>query len=68
MTTRRGPNFVETHNYSLRRVMDGGANSQLEFEFEVSGIKWLLNSWLNPKSRVNPSEKTVRYRDSAIRY
>jgi len=68
VTTRRGPNFVETHNYSLRRVMDGGANSQLEFEFEVSGIKWLLNSWLNPKSRVNPSEKTVRYRDSAIRY
>ena len=68
VTTRRGPNFVETHNYSLRRVMDGGANSQLEFEFEVSGIKWLINSWLNPESRVNPSEKTARYRDSAIRY
>ncbi|QEF99617.1 Poly-beta-1,6-N-acetyl-D-glucosamine N-deacetylase precursor [Stieleria maiorica] len=68
VTTRRGPNFVETHNYNLRRVMDGGANTQLEFEFEVSGIKWLLHSWLHPKAKYNPSEKLARYRDDKVRY
>lgn len=68
VTTRRGPNLIGTHNFSLRRVMDGGANSQLEFELEVSGLKWLVHSWLNPKSRTNPSEKTARYRESGIRY
>ncbi|MGB0598524.1 MAG: polysaccharide deacetylase family protein [Rubripirellula sp.] len=67
VTTRRGPNYVETHPFCLRRVMDGEATSQLEFELEVSGLKWLLRSWFHCEKRWNPSEKHSRYRDRQTR-
>ena len=68
VTTKRGPNFVETPNLSLRRIMDGGANSQLEFELEVSGLKWLVHSWFHPEAKTSPGEKHRKYKDDPNPY
>lgn len=67
-TTLYGPNGPETPLLSLRRYMDGGNLSQLEFEFELSGLRWLLWSRRNPDQKWAPAEKLVTYAESGQLY
>ncbi len=60
-TTRQGPNFVSTPAFALRRVLDGEDQSQLEFEFCVSSLRWLVHALFHPNRRHSPSEKLARY-------
>jgi peptidoglycan/xylan/chitin deacetylase (PgdA/CDA1 family) len=68
MTTRNGPNYPETPALSLRRYLTGEAMTDLEFEFALSGIRWLAQSELKPAVRYEPSEKRVRYQDQPDLY
>ncbi len=62
-TTRQGPNFVNTPPFALRRVLDGEDQSQLEFEFCVSSLRWLMHALFHPDRRHSPSEKLARYHE-----
>ena len=63
-TTRMGPNFPETPLLALRRLMNGEDRSQLEFEFELSNVRWLLAQLAGKADRATPSEKSRAYRDT----
>jgi peptidoglycan/xylan/chitin deacetylase (PgdA/CDA1 family) len=64
VTTLNGPNFVETPLYALRRIMDGEDRTQLEFEFEMSFLKWMIRLPFSPSLLYQPSEKLVSYKTS----
>jgi peptidoglycan/xylan/chitin deacetylase (PgdA/CDA1 family) len=64
-TTRSGPNFTTTPLLSLRRVMNGEDRTQLEFEFEMSNVRWLLSRLVGRGDYSTPSEKRRAYRDEA---
>ena len=68
VTTRNGPNYPETPALSLRRYLTGEAMTELEFEFALSGVRWLAQSLLKPAVRYQPSEKRVRYQDQPDLY
>jgi peptidoglycan/xylan/chitin deacetylase (PgdA/CDA1 family) len=68
VTTRNGPNFPQTPPLSLRRYLTGEAMSALEFEFELSGVRWLVGTALSPKKRFAPSEKVLRYSEQPELY
>lgn len=61
VTTRNGPNYPATPVLSLRRFLTGEAMSAAEFEFELSGLRWLAHALRHPGSRHVPSEKRLRY-------
>lgn len=61
VTTRPGPNLRLTNPLSLRRVLNGEINSQIEFEFEMSNLRWLVKSAFNPRFRLNPKPQTQSY-------
>lgn len=65
-TTRQGPNFITTPPYALRRVLDGEDQSQLEFEFCISSLRWLIYTLLHPERRYSPSEKLARYHEDGV--
>jgi peptidoglycan/xylan/chitin deacetylase (PgdA/CDA1 family) len=64
-TTRSGPNFTATPLLALRRVMNGEDRTQLEFEFEMSNVRWLLSRLIGRGDHSTPSEKRRAYRDEA---
>lgn len=61
VTTRNGPNFPATPVLSLRRYLTGEAMSDSEFEFALSGARWLATAAARPRTRWAPSEKRLRY-------
>lgn len=63
VTTRYGPNFGRTPLLALRRYLTGQENTQLEFEFEVSGLRWLAHTVLHPSRLFEASEKLVKYKE-----
>lgn len=67
VTTRNGPNYAETPVLSLRRYLTGEAMSDLEFEFCLSGLRWLARAPFDPR-RYAPSEKRVRYQEQPDLY
>ncbi len=64
-TTMQGPNFPKTPLLALRRILNGEDRNQLEFEFEMSNIKWLAHIILHPKNLFVPNEKTKGYASEA---
>lgn len=64
-TTRSGPNFTATPLLALRRVMNGEDRTQLEFEFEMSNVRWLLSQLIGRGDYSTPSEKRRAYREEA---
>ena len=60
VTTRLGPNFPQTPSLALRRFLDGEDRTQLEFEFEMSNLRWLLYAILHPRRWCEADEKRVR--------
>ena len=60
-TTRQGPNLRATPLLALRRVLDGEEQTQLEFEFSLSMLRWFLHVFRYPRRLHCPSEKLVRY-------
>jgi peptidoglycan/xylan/chitin deacetylase (PgdA/CDA1 family) len=67
-TTRNGPNYPDTPALSLRRYLTGEAMTDLEFEFGLSGVRWLARMPMDPTTRYRPSEKRVRYQDQPELY
>ncbi len=67
-TTLYGLNSPKTPLLSLRRFMDGGNTSHLEFEFELSGLRWLLWSLSHRGERWQPAEKLELYTSSGQLY
>lgn len=67
-TTLYGCNSPRTPRLSLRRFMDGGNQTRLEFEFELSGLRWLLWGLRHPSRRWRPDEKLVKYTESGRLY
>lgn len=63
VTTRNGPNFAQTPVLGLRRYLTGEAMSDLEFEFGLSGLRWLVHGARHPRQRYEASEKRLRYKD-----
>ena len=63
-TTRSGPNLPSTPLLALRRLMNGEDRSQLEFEFELSNVRWLCARLLGKADASVPSEKTRAYRET----
>jgi peptidoglycan/xylan/chitin deacetylase (PgdA/CDA1 family) len=63
-TTRSGPNFPATPLLALRRLMNGEDRTQLEFEFELSNLRWLLARLVGKADRATPSEKNRAYRET----
>ena len=63
-TTRSGPNFPSTPLLALRRLMNGEDRTQLEFEFELSNLRWLLARVVGKADRSTPSEKSRSYRET----
>lgn len=63
-TTRSGPNLPSTPLLALRRLMNGEDRSQLEFEFELSNLRWLLARLLGKADTAVPSEKLRAYRET----
>jgi peptidoglycan/xylan/chitin deacetylase (PgdA/CDA1 family) len=63
-TTRTGPNFSSTPLLALRRLMNGEDRTQLEFEFELSNLRWLLARILGKADHSTPSEKSRSYRET----
>ncbi len=61
VTTMQGPNFPKTPILALRRVLNGEDRNQLEFEFEMSNLKWLFHVLLYPNDLYAPNEKTKSY-------
>jgi peptidoglycan/xylan/chitin deacetylase (PgdA/CDA1 family) len=68
VTTHDGPNFAETPPLALRRHIDGEYSTQLEFEYAVSGLGWLLHTLRHPARRYVPSEKSAPYHRTGITY
>ena len=68
VTTKNGPNFPETPVLSLRRYLTGEAMTQREFEFELSGVRWLAGTMRSSQNRFAPSEKRVRYSEQPDLY
>jgi peptidoglycan/xylan/chitin deacetylase (PgdA/CDA1 family) len=68
VTTRNGPNYPRTPALALRRYLTGEAMSDLEFEFGLSGLRWLIRTPLGWANRFEPSEKRVRYREQPDLY
>jgi len=67
-TTLFGANSPATPMLSLRRYMDGGNQTQIEFEFEISGLRWLLWGLRHRAERWRPAEKLVKYSESGRLY
>lgn len=63
VTTRYGPNFARTPLLALRRYLTGQENTQLEFEFELSGLRWIAHTCLHPARLFEASEKRVKYKE-----
>ena len=63
-TTRSGPNVPSTPLLALRRLMNGEDRTELEFEFELSNIRWLLARLVGRADHAVPTEKVRSYRDS----
>ena len=61
VTTMQGPNLPQTPLLSLRRVLNGEDRNQLEFEYEMSNLGWLVHVLLHPKDLYTPNEKLVDY-------
>ena len=57
VTTRQGPNSTRTPIFALRRVMNGESSGQLEFEFQMSNLRWLQHAIRKPSGRHCPSEQ-----------
>ena len=66
-TTRQGPNFLKTPLLALRRVLNGENRSQLEFEFEMSNLRWLLWAVLHPRYYAMPTER-VKFKQATGAY
>ncbi|MFQ5733879.1 MAG: polysaccharide deacetylase family protein [Planctomycetaceae bacterium] len=66
VTTRLGPNFPRTPILALRRVLNGENRSQIEFEFQMSNLRWLLHILIRPWRIFAPSEKKRPYRDCPV--
>jgi len=58
-TTQFGPNSGQTPVMALRRNVDAESITQLEFEYELSGLHWLLWALRNFGRRWMPSERLV---------
>ena len=56
VTCSPGPNFSKTPLLALRRFIDTECFTQLEFEFSVSGLRWLLHVLFHPSEVYAPSE------------
>lgn len=56
VTCEVGHNGAATSAMALRRYIDGESFTQLEFEFVVSGLKWLFDSLRRPSQRFETSE------------
>jgi peptidoglycan/xylan/chitin deacetylase (PgdA/CDA1 family) len=67
VTTKNGPNYPETPILSLRRYLTGEAMSDLEFEFGLSGLRWLARAPFDG-SRYAPTEKRARYAEQPDLY
>ena len=63
-TTRAGPNFPSTPLLALRRLMNGEDRTQLEFEFELSNLRWLLARAVGKAEHATPTEKLRAYRET----
>jgi peptidoglycan/xylan/chitin deacetylase (PgdA/CDA1 family) len=57
VTCNTGPNYRETPALALRRFIDDSRVSQLEFEFAVSGLRWLIHRIAHPFRSRMPTEK-----------
>jgi hypothetical protein len=44
--------------------MNGEDRTQLEFEFELSNLRWLVARAFGGVDRATPSEKSLAYRDT----
>jgi len=66
-TTRQGPNFRKTPLLALRRVLNGENRSQLEFEFQMSNLRWLLWAMLHPRYFSAPTEQ-AKYKQASGAY
>jgi peptidoglycan/xylan/chitin deacetylase (PgdA/CDA1 family) len=58
-TTKQGPNLRQTPAYALRRVLNGEDRSQLEFEFELSNLRWLAWAAMHPRNWRTPTPHTT---------
>ncbi|MGD9857644.1 MAG: polysaccharide deacetylase family protein [Planctomycetaceae bacterium] len=56
-TLEEGPNYPQTPLLALRRISNGESRNQLEFEFEMSNLKYLLRCLFRPAERYLPQEK-----------
>lgn len=63
-TTHIGPNFSKTPLYALRRIMDGGDKTQLEFEYQISLVKWIASLPFNRSLLYAPTEKLKPYKET----
>ena len=68
VTTKNGPNYPQTPVLSLRRYLTGESMTDLEFAFELSGVRWLAQTLRKPAVKYAPSEKRARYRDQPDLY
>ncbi len=68
VTTRNGPNYPGTPALALRRYLTGEAMSDLDFEFGLSGLRWLAHAARRPGSRLEASEKRLRYKQQPELY
>lgn len=60
VTTMQGPNFSRTPVLGLRRVLNGEDRNQLQFEFELSNLSWLVYVICHPSKLFEASEKRVK--------
>ena len=65
-TVQSGPNFAKTPLLALRRLLDAEEQTQLEFEFELSNLRWLLHVLFHPAQRYEPPEIRLRYAKNGI--
>ena len=68
VTTKNGPNYPDTPVLALRRYLTGEAMSEIEFAFDLSGVRWLGQTMVRPAVQYEPSEKRLRYRDQPDLY
>jgi len=59
------PNFVKTPALTLRRFFDGQEQTQLEFESETSGLRFLFHAMFNWERWYKPSERIRSYKEMA---
>jgi peptidoglycan/xylan/chitin deacetylase (PgdA/CDA1 family) len=57
VTCNLGPNYLQTPPLALRRFIDDSRVSQIEFEFAVSGLRWLIHRCAHPFRSQVPYEK-----------